>query len=112
MPWALLGRAYHVVRDQRPWQPVRHLEQARLPLRTSCQLSRNPIVISPLALGLAGREEAKTAKTAKAIVFYRQGWWCRMRRDRSSETLKPATRAGACRLWFRFLCLFLVLVVS
>jgi len=32
--------------------------------------------ISPLALGLEGCEEAKTAE---GIVFYRQGWWCRMR---------------------------------
>ena len=32
--------------------------------------------ISPLALGLEGYEEAQTAE---GIVFYRQGWWCRMR---------------------------------
>jgi hypothetical protein len=32
--------------------------------------------ISPLALGLEGYEEVKTAS---GIVFYRQGWWCRTR---------------------------------
>jgi hypothetical protein len=32
--------------------------------------------ISPLALGLEGYEEISTAS---GIVFYRQGWWCRMR---------------------------------
>jgi hypothetical protein len=32
--------------------------------------------ISPLALGLEGYEEVKTPE---GIVFYRQGWWCRMR---------------------------------
>jgi hypothetical protein len=32
--------------------------------------------ISPLALGLEGYEQAKTAE---GIVFYRQGWWCRTR---------------------------------
>lgn len=32
--------------------------------------------ISPLALGLAGYEEAQTAE---GIVLYRQGWWCRIR---------------------------------
>jgi hypothetical protein len=32
--------------------------------------------ISPLALGLEGYEEAQTPE---GIVFYRQGWWCRMR---------------------------------
>ena len=31
--------------------------------------------ISPLALGLEGYEEAKTPE---GIVFYRQGWWCRI----------------------------------
>ena len=32
--------------------------------------------ISPLALGLEGYEEMRTAS---GIVFYRQGWWCRVR---------------------------------
>jgi hypothetical protein len=32
--------------------------------------------ISPLALGLEGYEETKTPE---GIVFYRLGWWCRMR---------------------------------
>jgi hypothetical protein len=32
--------------------------------------------ISPLALGLEGYEKAQTAE---GIVFYRQGWWCKMR---------------------------------
>src|SRR5580765_4865636 len=32
--------------------------------------------ISTLALGLEGYEEAQTPK---GIVFYRQGWWCRVR---------------------------------
>jgi hypothetical protein len=32
--------------------------------------------ISPLALGLEGYEEAQTPE---GIVFYCQGWWCRMR---------------------------------
>ena len=32
--------------------------------------------ISTLALGLEGYEEAKTVD---GIVYYRQGWWCRMR---------------------------------
>ena len=32
--------------------------------------------ISPLSLGLEGYEEMRTAS---GIVFYRQGWWCRMR---------------------------------
>ena len=32
--------------------------------------------MSPLALGLEGYEEVKTPA---GIVFYRQGWWCRMR---------------------------------
>ena len=32
--------------------------------------------ISPLALGLEGYA---AAKTPEGIVFYRQGWWCRMR---------------------------------
>jgi hypothetical protein len=32
--------------------------------------------ISPLALGLEGYEEVKTAE---GIVCYRQGWWCRTR---------------------------------
>ena len=30
----------------------------------------------PVALGLEGHEEAKTAE---GIVFLRQGWWCRTR---------------------------------
>jgi hypothetical protein len=33
--------------------------------------------ISPLALGLGGYKEVKTPA---GIVFYRQGWWCRVRR--------------------------------
>ena len=32
--------------------------------------------ISTLALGLEGYEEAHAAG---GIVFYRQGWWCRVR---------------------------------
>jgi hypothetical protein len=32
--------------------------------------------ISPLALGLEGYEEVKAPE---GIVFYRQGWWCRVR---------------------------------
>ena len=32
--------------------------------------------ISTLALGLEGFEEARTAS---GVVFYRQGWWCRVR---------------------------------
>ena len=32
--------------------------------------------ISTLALGLEGYEEVKTAG---GIVYYRQGWWCRVR---------------------------------
>jgi hypothetical protein len=32
--------------------------------------------ITPLALGLEGYEEVKTAV---GIVFYRQGWWCSVR---------------------------------
>ena len=32
--------------------------------------------LSPQSLGLEGYEEVKTAD---GIVFYRQGWWCRMR---------------------------------
>src|SRR5580765_4369400 len=32
--------------------------------------------ISPLALGLEGYEEMRTAS---GIVFLRQGWWCRVR---------------------------------
>ena len=32
--------------------------------------------ISPLAFGLEGYEEARTPE---GIVFYRQGWWCRVR---------------------------------
>jgi len=32
--------------------------------------------MSPLALGLEGYEEVKTPD---GIVYYRQGWWCRMR---------------------------------
>jgi len=43
-----------------------------LPPRIEPQLTG----ISPLALGLEGYEEAQTAE---GIVFYRQGWWCRMR---------------------------------
>ena len=31
--------------------------------------------ISPLALGLEGYEEARIPG---GIVFYRQGWWCRV----------------------------------
>ncbi|HMK20843.1 MAG TPA: hypothetical protein VK466_00830 [Terriglobales bacterium] len=34
------------------------------------------VAMSPRALGLEGYEEGKTAA---GIVFYRQGWWCRMR---------------------------------
>ena len=32
--------------------------------------------MSPLALGLEGYEEVETPA---GIVFYRQGWWCRVR---------------------------------
>jgi len=32
--------------------------------------------LSTLALGLEGYEEVKTGER---IVYYRQGWWCRIR---------------------------------
>jgi len=55
--------------------------------------------ISPLALGLEGYEEARTQDE---IVFYRQGWWCRMRRRQqqrltslmASKKQKPRHAAG------------------
>jgi hypothetical protein len=39
-------------------------------------LEPQPTGISPLALGLEGYEEARTPE---GIVFYPQGWWCRVR---------------------------------
>jgi hypothetical protein len=55
--------------------------------------------ISPLALGLEGHEGARTQD---GTVFYREGWWCRMRRHQqqrltslmASKKQKPRHAAG------------------
>jgi hypothetical protein len=68
------------VRTQTVHINVRDVDQAVCMGQTTANLP--PLVeprltgMSPLALGLEGYEEVKTPG---GIVFYRQGWWCKVR---------------------------------
>ena len=62
--------------------PARYRQNTDVFLQRRCSMATPPLIepqltgISPLAVGLEGYEEARTPQ---GIVFYRQGWWCRMR---------------------------------
>jgi len=62
--------------------PARYRPNTDVLLQRRYSMATRPLMepqltgISPLALGPEGYEEAQTPQE---IVFYRQGWWCRMR---------------------------------